>query len=84
MPSEERRIYWDSCVILHYIEGTPEWLPTLERLLANSADPDSSVELITSTLAIAEVAYTEAEKQQLNWSAEAAMAIERFWSSRAI
>jgi hypothetical protein len=33
MPEEPKRIYWDSCVFLLYIEGTPEWMPILDSLL---------------------------------------------------
>lgn len=82
MPS--RRLYWDACVALHYIEGTPEWLPVLERLLGNSADASNELELITSTFSVVEVAFTEAEKRQLEHAQESEDRITKFWQSRAI
>ena len=84
MSSNRRLVYWDSCIPVHYIEGTPEWLPILDNLLANSADQASELQLITSTFTITEVAFTEAEKVHLKEFPQAREAIESFWRSRAI
>lgn len=54
-------IYWDSCVFLHYIDGTPEWLPILDALLDEASATDELI-IVTSTVSISEVAFAQVER----------------------
>src|SRR5687768_1929140 len=82
MPDEPKRIYWDACVFLHYIEGTPRWMPILDSLLEEATETTGLV-IYTSTLSITEVAFAQAEKdgQALDPSIEAE--IDALWNDRA-
>ena len=53
MPDEPKRIYWDSCIFRHYIEGTPEWMPILDALLAEAGQTNELV-IYPSTAGLAE------------------------------
>lgn len=55
-------IYWDSNVFIHYINGSREHLPTIDQLLLDARNGD--IEIVTSTVAIAEVAWAASEKAQ--------------------
>ena len=61
MPDEPRLVYWDSCVFLHYIDGTPERLPILDALL-DEASTTNDLDIVTSTLSIGEVAFAQVER----------------------
>ena len=62
MPDDRTFIYWDANVFLSYIDGDPARLPTLDAILADSANPESLVQIATSTLSIVEVAFAIEEK----------------------
>jgi hypothetical protein len=51
MPDEPRRIYWDACVFLDYIEGAPQWMPILDALLEQASETADLV-IYTSTVSI--------------------------------
>lgn len=55
MPDSRRRVYWDSCVFLDYVNGVIEKLPILDALI-DRAGPRGDIEIVTSTFSIAEVA----------------------------
>lgn len=48
MPDPPRRVYWDACVFLSFINGYPDRVPTIEALLDEAAKGD--LELLTSVL----------------------------------
>ncbi|MEX2237470.1 MAG: type II toxin-antitoxin system VapC family toxin [Dehalococcoidia bacterium] len=83
MPSNARSIYWDACVFLSYINGIPARLPTIDNLLKDSADPDSPLEIITSVLSIAEVAWAQIEKDKKALDQAAEQRIKDLWNDRA-
>jgi predicted nucleic acid-binding protein len=62
MPESKPRIYWDACVFLSFINGLPERLPDIETLLLEAEK--ETIELLTSTLSIVEVAFAAAEQNQ--------------------
>lgn len=62
MPDSKPRIYWDTCVLLSFINGLPERLPDIETLLLEAEK--ETVELLTSTLSIVEVAFAAAEQDR--------------------
>ena len=61
MAGERRRIYWDACVFLHFLEGTPDKITTLRSLLQDSANKNG-IEIITSQISVVEVAHVAQEK----------------------
>lgn len=84
MPGKKRFVYWDSCVILSYIQGDADRLPVLDQLLSLSADPGSDLRIITSTLSIAEVAYVTEERVRGVLDPVSEAAIEAIWDGSAI
>jgi predicted nucleic acid-binding protein len=80
MPEEKPqkpRIYWDSNVFLSYINGLSDRLPEIETLLLE-AEKDT-IELLTSTLSIVEVAYATAEKDQHALDDQTEERINKLW-----
>jgi predicted nucleic acid-binding protein len=62
MPDARRLVYWDANVFLDYIEGNPTRLPVLDALLDDSANPRGTIQIVTSTISIVEVAFAVHEK----------------------
>jgi predicted nucleic acid-binding protein len=65
MPSKGRtvrRLYWDSCVFVSYIEKDAARFADIDAILDEARRGD--VEIVTSVASIAEVAFTEAERLQ--------------------
>ena len=58
---KRRRYYWDSCVFLSYLENDPDRVSHVESILNEAAA--GKIQIVTSTLSIAEVAYTSYEKE---------------------
>lgn len=82
MPPERRRVYWDACVFLSYINGVPDRLPTIDALLRESEDPENEREIVTSTLSIVEVAFALAEKEARTLDTETERKIDALWTDR--
>lgn len=82
MPNEPSRVYWDSCVFLHYIEGTPEWMPILDSLLEEASETKGLI-IVTSTVSITEVAYAKIEKDGKALDPEIEAAIDDLWNDRS-
>ena len=51
------RVYWDANVMLSYLNAVPERLPVIEELLRQSRA--AAIEIVTSALSIAEVAFAQ-------------------------
>ena len=80
-----RRIYWNSCVWLSYINGYPDRRPTLDALLADSVSNVGDITLVTSTVSITEVAFALAEQQQAAPEQAIEAGIDAMWDdTRAI
>jgi predicted nucleic acid-binding protein len=56
-----RRIYWDSNILLSFIEARSDRIATIDALLAD-ASAGRGIEIWTSTVSIAEVAFAESER----------------------
>jgi predicted nucleic acid-binding protein len=82
MPDRPRTIYWDSCIFLLYIEGTPEWMPVLDSLL-DRASKTGDIVIVTSTLSIVEVAFSTAERADGLMNDATVAAIDALWSDRS-
>jgi len=77
MADEPRRIYWDACVFLSYINGIPARLGPIDELL-NQARA-GQVELLTSSLSQAEVAFADIEKAQGKLDPNVEQMIDDLW-----
>jgi predicted nucleic acid-binding protein len=72
-----KRVYWDSNVFLSAINASPERLPIIEAVLDDCDHGD--VEVHTSVLSIAEVAFAESEQRRKQLSEEIEAKIEKLW-----
>ena len=82
MASGRRRIYWDSCVWLSYINGHPNRLPVLETLLADSSSPLGDIELVTSTVSQTEVAFAFVEQDNQLPDPAVEAKIDSLWNDK--
>ena len=64
MPDSPRAIYWDANCWLSYINAVPDRLPVLDALLDASGGDRGNVQLYTSALSKAEVAFSASEQIQ--------------------
>lgn len=77
-----RRIYWDSCVWLRYINESPEDKEVLDTLLRDSALRNGDSHLITSIIALTEVAFAAAEQNNQTLDADVEQKIDSLWRDR--
>lgn len=77
MPSKLPRYYWDSCVFLSYIEGTPDRVDDIEAVLLEAEE--GKIEIYTSTVSVAEVAFAKQEKDGRALDAATEARIESLW-----
>lgn len=77
MPDEVRRLYWDSCVFLSYVDGNADRAPTLEAILEEARQ--GKVEIVTSTASVTEVAFGSVEMDRRALDPEIQALIEGFW-----
>ncbi len=82
MPDEPRRIYWDSGIFLHYIEGTPQWMPILDALLEEASETRDLV-IFTSSVSITEVAFAQVEKAGRALDPRLEAEIDALWNDRS-
>lgn len=61
MPGSVSRKYWDAVCFLHFVNGHPLYLPTLEAALEDSAK--GNIRILTSTLSVVEVAFGASEQK---------------------
>jgi len=80
MPGNADIFYWDAAVFLSYINGEAERLPVIDSLLDSSRHGD--LDIITSSLSIVEVAFTEMEKQGHELDPDAERAIDALFHDR--
>lgn len=78
MPDDPRRVYWDSCVPLSYLNNVAERIPTIEELFKQARAEE--IELLTSSISRVEIAFAESEKEEGELDAKAEQAIEDFWA----
>jgi predicted nucleic acid-binding protein len=79
MPNSPRRIYWDSCVFLSYIENHPDRASDIDTLLQEAEK--GNIEIVTSTVAITEVAFAPEERDKKALSKAVDDAINALWRS---
>ncbi len=71
------RVYWDSCLFLAYVNGEPGRADNIGAWLAVAAKGE--IEIITSTLAIAEVVFAASEQIGHPLDREIEDKINRLW-----
>ncbi len=71
-------LYWDADVFTSYIEDIPDRAPTIEGLLADARSGE--LEIVTSVISIAEVAYAETERLRAALSSDIEQKIEALWA----
>ena len=79
MGSGRRRIYWDACVWLSYINGYPDRQPILDTLLADSASRVGDIHIVTSTVSQTEVAFALVELKDQAPDQVVEAAIDSLW-----
>jgi predicted nucleic acid-binding protein len=77
MPEEQRRIYWDSCVFLEYIDRNSPHLNVLDVIVESAKRGD--ILLITSMIAITEVAIAPRVRSGKPLRADIAVQIDNLW-----
>lgn len=81
MPDDRSRIYWDSCVFLDYLnDGDSSVIP---GAIVDRAER-GEIQLVTSTLSIAEVAYVAHEKAGGALTGPAEQKIDELWSDSSV
>lgn len=77
MPDERPRVYWDANVLLSYVDGDADRLPTVEELLRRSRARE--LELVTSALSQVEVAFAASEGEDETLDPHAESRIDELW-----
>jgi predicted nucleic acid-binding protein len=77
MPGDPRRIYWDACVPLSYINAIPERVLIIDELLRQARAGE--FELVTSVLSRVEVACAASEKEQGTLDSAVEAEIDDLW-----
>lgn len=72
------RLYWDACVFLSYINELPDRLPDIEALLDEAKRGE--IQIITSTVSVAEVAFGAAEQDARALDPAVAERIDSLWA----
>lgn len=83
MPSRRRRIYWDSNCWLSLISAVPERVSILESLLSDSKSKLGDIDLVTSIISKAEVAFAQSEYQGNQIDPSVEDAIDALWADRS-
>lgn len=81
---ERKRVYWDSCIWLSYINGELERLPYLDAILADSGSDKGNTELFTSTISQVEVAYARSEQDGKALDADIESRMDELWADRSV
>jgi predicted nucleic acid-binding protein len=77
MPEPARRVYWDACVFLSYINNYAGRAATIGALLDEAARGD--IELVTSVLTVVEVSFGAVEQQRQRLSPDIEARINQLW-----
>jgi len=83
MPREPKRVYWDSCVFLSFMDGPDDRLPDIDALFAATQRTPPTLVIYTSQLSIAEVAFAQKEKIARALNPDIAKKIDAFWSDES-
>lgn len=76
------RYYWDSCVFLSLIEGTPDRIGSIVQMLESASK--GNLEIWTSVFSIGEVAFAKQEKDKKALDPSVQKAIDDLWAASFI
>jgi predicted nucleic acid-binding protein len=80
MPSPSRKLYWDACIFLHYINAEPRWVGIIEKLLEGASKSDGELLIVTSIISKVEVAFAGFEQRHGKLSKTAEQKIDKLWN----
>lgn len=83
MPTNNRVIYWDSCVFLSHLNGIPNRIQTINDILDEINDNENSF-ILTSSESIVEVAHAIYEKEQNRLDPQVEAIIDAMWDDSSI
>ena len=75
----KRRVYWDACVFLSYVEERAGRADAIELFLEDA--DKGNVEILTSTISIVEVAFAKQEKDKRALDVAAETRINELWGA---
>ena len=84
MVNRTQLIYWDSCVVLAYMNAEQERLPTIEAIIQNVAKSNGQTKLVTSMIAKVEIAYIALEKDKRTLDPAIEKRFDDFWHDDSI
>jgi predicted nucleic acid-binding protein len=84
MPEPLRRLYWDSCVFLAYVNNEVGRADIIDTLLFEARNSAGLIEIITSAVTITEVAGGVRIQSKVVLTQEIEDRISRLWSERAV
>jgi predicted nucleic acid-binding protein len=76
-PPGVKRLYWDACIFLDYIDEVPDRMGVLDALLEQCEA--GNVEIWTSQLSITEVAFAAVEKKDQELDPSILAKIDKLW-----
>ena len=78
MPENQRIVYWDSCVLLSYVNDMADRIPVLSALLASSEKGD--IRIYSSALSKVEVSFGAAEQSRHALNPAVEQQISNLWT----
>lgn len=76
MPDDLPLVYWDACVFLSYVNGTPDRLQHIDALFEKSG---KDFQIVTSMISIVEVAMAKSEQDGKPLGPETDAKINQLW-----
>jgi predicted nucleic acid-binding protein len=83
MPDDKHLLYWDSNVFLSHLAGYPDRIAMLDAIRAEVSNSKGTLGIITSVVAVTEVAYVVHERQRGALDPEVERRIDEFWADTA-
>lgn len=80
MPAD-RRVYWDACVLLAYVEGEPDRADVIEEVL--DVARAGTIEIVTSIISQVEVSFAASERSSGVLDDDVVAALDELWSPQS-
>ncbi len=85
MADSPRLIYWDSCVIIAYLNGDSNYdLKVLDAILDEVAESKGKIKIVSSIFGKVEVVFDATEKTTNTLSPDAEKKIDDFWRDDSV
>ncbi|MGH2458772.1 MAG: type II toxin-antitoxin system VapC family toxin [Chloroflexota bacterium] len=79
-----KRLYWDACVFLSYVNGHVERAPMIENVLQDARDSQGLVEIVTATISLTEVAGGITVQGRTILTSEIEEKIDLLWADHSV